>query len=79
MKAHTPVCVGYFCERVTELGAKYTPTSDVGSQEIPARKSGDHRKELMLGTLDELGLGNHWKPQGDLRDPKEDGSHNSWT
>ena len=74
MKAHASVCGGCFCERVSELGAKYTPTSDVGSQEIPARKSGDHRKELMLGTLDELSLGNHWKPQGDLRDPQVDES-----
>ena len=77
MKAHTSVSAGCFCERVSELGSKYTPTSDVGSQEIPARKSGDHRKELMLGTLDELSLGNHWKPQGDLRDPKVEGTHNS--
>ena len=77
MKPLTSVRGGYFCERVSELGSKYTPTSDVGSQEIPARKSGDHRKELMLGTLDELSLGNHWKPQGDLRDPKADEFHNS--
>ena len=29
-------------------------------------------RNVMLGTLDELSLGNHWKPQGDLRDPKVD-------
>ena len=63
MKAHTSVCVGCFCERVSELGSKYTPTSDVGSQEMPARKSGDHfGRNDRVDTLDELHLGNHWKP-----------------
>jgi hypothetical protein len=73
MKAHTSVCVGYFCERVLELGSKYTPTSDVGSQEMPARKSGDQfGRNDQNGTLDELSKGKHWKPQGDLRDPEDE-------
>jgi len=38
MKAHTSVCVGYFCERVLELGSNYTTTHRVEHRRV-ARKS----------------------------------------
>jgi len=62
-KLHTSVCGGCFCERVSELSLKYTPTPSVGSQEMPARKSGDQfGRNNQIGTLDELPKGKHWKP-----------------
>ena len=72
MKAHTSVSAGCFCERVRELSSKYTPTPSVGSQEMPARKSGDQfGRNDQDDTLGEISKGKHWKPQGDLRDPEE--------
>lgn len=56
---HTSVCSGYFCERVSELSLKYTPTLSVGSQEMPARKSGDQfGRNDQIGTLDNSPKGN---------------------
>ena len=51
----------------------------------------DHRRCLLAragtnseGTIssapwEDSTKGNHWKPQGDLRDPEEEDTHNSWT
>ena len=45
-----------------------------GHRRYLLERAGIIGRNVMLGTLDELSLGNHWKPQGDLRDPKVDES-----
>ena len=68
MKAHTSVCVGYFCERVLELGSNYTTTHRVEHRRVARKSEGQ-----LEGTSKEAPwltpTGNHWKPKGDLRDP----------
>ena len=62
MKVFTSVNIGCFCERVLELGSKYTRHIVSKTQESRSQEQRIIGRNERFDTLGKINEGNHWKP-----------------